>query len=210
MEPYRTLAGPAAAMLQDDLNTDQITPVTRKSTLTPDYAAMLFSRLRFNEDGSENPDFILNRGRYRETRILVGGNNFGCGSSRESAVWALAAFGIRCVVTRSFADIFRENCLKNGVLPVTFAPDAMKRFEALVLDSDGAGDFTADLEAQEIRVPDGTVFPFEIAPAERTALLEGLDDIGMTMKHAADVAAWEQKMRGQKPWLQETRDRRSA
>jgi 3-isopropylmalate/(R)-2-methylmalate dehydratase small subunit len=210
MEPYRTLTGPAAPMLVDDLNTDQITPVQRKSTLTPDYAAMLFSRLRYKEDGGENPDFILNRGRYRDTKILVGGNNFGCGSSREGAVWALAAFGIRCVVARSFADIFRENCLKNGVLPVTFGREAMKRFEALVEQSGGEGDFTADLEAQEIRAPDGASFAFDIAPAERTALLEGLDDIGMTLKHAADVAAWEETMRGQRPWLQEARDRRSA
>jgi 3-isopropylmalate dehydratase small subunit len=210
MEPFRTLTGVAAPMLVDDLNTDQITPVQRKSTLTPDYALMLFSRLRFNEDGTENPDFLLNRPRFRRTRILVSGNNFGCGSSRESAVWAMVAYGIRCVVARSFADIFRENCLKNGVLPVTFPAGDAARFEALTVATDGAAEFTADLEAQEIRGPDGAVFPFDIAPAERTALLEGLDDIGMTLKHAADVAAFEQSVRAARPWLQETRDRRGA
>jgi len=209
MEPFTTLTGVAAPMLVDDLNTDQITPVHREATLDPDYARMLFSRLRFNDDGSENPDFFLNQEPFRETRILVSGNNFGCGSSREGAVWALAAYGIRCVVARSFADIFRENCLKNGVLPVTLAPEDARRFEALVVEADGAAAFTADLVSQRIACPDGTGFAFDIAPGERTALLEGLDDIGLTLKHADDIGAWETRMRGAMPWLQTLADRRA-
>lgn len=202
MEPFTRWSGVAAPMPIDDLNTDQIAPVSRKATLDSDYAAILFGRLRFRDDGSEDPDFLLNRPQFRQTRILVSGHNFGCGSSRESAVWALAAFGIRCVVARSFADIFRENCLKNGVLPVTLAPAEAARFEKMVAEVDGAAPFTADLVAQCIRCPDGSAFAFDIAPAERIALLEGMDDIGMTLKHEDAIAAWERRVAAERPWLQ--------
>lgn len=208
MEPFSTLTGVAAPLLQDDLNTDQIMPVSRSKGLKPDYAKLLFSRWRYREDGSENPDFLLNQPQFRETKILVGGNNFGCGSSREGAVWSLAAFGIRCIVARSFAEIFRENCLKNGVLTVVLPSDQAAAFEALVTENDGAGQFTADLPNQRIVCPDGAEIAFDIVPAERTALLEGLDDIGLTLKHADAVADWEQRMKSERPWLQELADNR--
>ncbi len=146
---------------------------------------------------------MFNRPQFQGARILVSGANFGCGSSREAAVWAMAGYGIRCVVARGFADIFRENCLRNGVLTATLPPDRAAAFEALVTETDGAAPFTADLKTCRIVAPDGTEFPFDIAPAERTALLEGLDDIAMTLKHRADIAAWERKTREERPWLQE-------
>jgi len=207
-EPFTTLTGVAAPLLVDDINTDQITPVQRSRNLHPDYARVLFSGLRYREDGSDSPDFILNQPGFRNTRILVTGSNFGCGSSREGAVWAMAAFGIRCIVARSFADIYRENCLKNGVLPVVLPPADSQVFEAKVIETAGAAPFTADLENQRIRCPDGTGFVFDIAPAERTALLEGLDDIGLTLKHADEIAAWENRTSGERPWLQAPVERR--
>jgi 3-isopropylmalate dehydratase small subunit len=204
-EPFITLTGVAAPLLENDINTDQVAPVMRehRSSIHADYARNLFYRRRFGEDGKENPDFLLNQPAYRQAKILVTGDNFGCGSSRESAVWAMTAYGIRCVVARSFADIYRENCLKNGLLPVTFAPDQAKAFEALVLKTAGAAPFDVDLTRQIIRGPDGSTFKFDIAPGERTALLEGLDDIGLTLKHRDEIANWEQRVRGERPWLQD-------
>ena len=204
-EPFTTLIGAAAPLLENDINTDQVAPVMRehRKSIHADYALNLFYRRRFGEDGKENPDFVLNRPQYRQAKILVTGDNFGCGSSRESAVWAMTAFGIRCIVARSFADIYRENCLKNGLLPVTFAPDQAAAFEAQVAKVDGGAPFSADLVKQTIRCPDGTEFRFDIATGERTALLEGLDDIGLTLKHRDAIADWEQRVRNERPWLQE-------
>ena len=211
-EPFTTLTGVAAPLLEGDVNTDQIAPVMRehRTSIHADYARNLFYRRRFREDGSEDPDFVLNKPQFRAAKILVAGGNFGCGSSRESAVWAMTAYGIRCVVARSFADIYRENCLKNGLLPVTLTPGDGASFEAKVMAADGRAPFTADLENQLVRCPDGTEFRFDIAPGERTALLEGLDDIGVTLKHLDEIAAWEQRTRGQRPWLQEARDSRRS
>lgn len=208
MEPFITLTGVVAPFLEDDLNTDQILPVIRTKGLKPDYAALTFFRRRYLDDGSENPDFILNQPRFRATKMLVGGNNFGCGSSREGAVWSLTAFGIRCIVARSFADIFIDNCLKNGVLTVVLADEHAASFEKLVVETDGAAPFTADLTNQCIRCPDGAEIPFDIGPAERTALLEGLDDIGLTLKHADAVAQFEQRIKSESPWLQSAADSR--
>jgi len=207
-EPFKTLTGIAVPLLENDVNTDQMAPVQTGRGLDTDHAAAFFSRRRFRADGSEDPDCVFNKPQFRGGRILVSGENFGCGSSREGAVWALAAFGFGCVVARSFADIFRENCLRNGVLTVALPPDRAEAFEKLVCATDGAQPFSADLENQRIVAPDGSEFPFEIAPAERTALLEGLDDIGMTLKHRADIAAWEARVRAQRPWLQELPVRR--
>ena len=195
MEPFRQLAGVAAPLLMDDVNTDQIAPAT--SAFEPDYAALLFARWR------AEPEFVLAREPFRRARILVTGNNFGCGSSRESAVWSLAAFGIRCVVARSFADIFRENCLKNGVLPVAFDGDDAAAFERIVVAVDGAGPFQVDLEAQTIVAPDGTRFAFPIAAADRETLLRGLDDIGLTLVHGEEIERWETRTRTELPWAQQ-------
>ena len=199
MEPFISWSGVAAPMLADDINTDQITPVYRD--LHPDYAKLLFARKRKRSDGSDDPDFVLNKPQFKDAKILVAGRNFGCGSSRESAVWAFVAVGIRCIVARSFADIYRDNCLKNGVLPVTLAGEAAA-FETMVVDANGRAPFTADLRAQTITAPGGRQFKFEIAPEDRTILLEGLDDIGLTLKHTQDIAAWEQRASATRPWLQ--------
>jgi len=201
-EPFTTLTGIAVPLIENDINTDQIAPVETSRGLEFDHAALFFTRRRHRPDGGENPDCVFNQPQFQGARILVAGDNFGCGSSREGAVWAMAGYGIRCVVARGFADIFRENCLRNGVLTATLPPDRARAFEALVTETDGAAPFTADLENQRIVAPDGAQFPFDIAPAERTALLEGLDDIAMTLKHRADIAAWERKTSDARPWLQ--------
>jgi 3-isopropylmalate dehydratase small subunit len=194
VEPFRTLDGVAAPLLLDDVNTDQIAPAT--TVFSPDYAALLFARWR------SDPSFVLNHERFRRARILAAGRNFGCGSSRESAVWALVAFGIRCVVARSFAEIFRDNCLKNGVLPVTLDEGDAERFEREVVADDGAASFYVDLVEQTIVAPSGTRFRFAIAEAERNALLNGLDEIGLTLQHAEEIARWEQGMDERRPWAQ--------
>jgi 3-isopropylmalate/(R)-2-methylmalate dehydratase small subunit len=192
MEPFRPVSGPAAPLLMDDVNTDQVAPAT--SAFAPDYAALLFARWR------ADPDFVLSREPFRRARILVTGNNFGCGSSRESAVWTLQAFGIGTVVARSFADSFRENCLKNGLLPVTFEGASADAFERAVVANDGAGAFAVDLQTQTIVAPDGTVYPFTIPPADRDTLLRGLDDIGMTLENIGDIERWETRTRTERPW----------
>jgi len=206
MQPFHTLTGIAAHLLRDDINTDQIVPVNR--CLDPDYAALLFQRARKLPDGRDDPDFPLNRPQFRRPAILVTGRNFGCGSSRESAVWAMLATGIRCIVAKSFADIYRENCLQNGLLPVELPPPEADRLAARVVAVDGADAFTVDLAAQRISGPGGPDIAFEIAAADRMRLLEGLDDIGLTLKHAQDITDWEQRMRKAQPWLQTAVDSR--
>ena len=200
MEPFISLTGVAAPMLADDINTDQITPVYRD--LHPDYAKLLFARKRKRPDGSDDPDFVLNKPQFKDAKILVAGQNFGCGSSRESAVWAFVAVGIRCLVARSFADIYRDNCLKNGVLPVVLAAGDAAAFETLAAETDGKAPFAVDLRTQTITAPGGRQFHFDIAPEDRTILLEGLDDIGLSLKHGNDIAVWEQRAQRERPWLQ--------
>jgi 3-isopropylmalate dehydratase small subunit len=206
MQPFTTLTGIAVPLLQDDINTDQITPINRN--MNPDWAALLFGNARKRPDGSADPDFPLNRPQFRAPGILVTGRNFGCGSSREGAVWAMLATGIRCIVARSFADIYRENCLQNGLLPVELEAADSAAFEARVLAADGAASFTVDLLAQTISGPGGGDLAFELPPADRMRLIEGLDDIGLTLKHAPDIAAWEKRMAGAHPWLQSATDSR--
>jgi 3-isopropylmalate/(R)-2-methylmalate dehydratase small subunit len=202
MEPFRSVTGAAAPLLMDDINTDQIIPSAWLRRMDADLAEGLFAYLRRHPDGTRNSDFVLEQPQFRQARILVTGNNFGCGSSREHAAWAMAAFGIRAVVARSHADIFRENCLKNGILAIALPPEQMDQLVACVEAADGRGPFTVDLEKQEISGPEGYVRPFDIAPHERTALLEGLDDIGLTLKHAEDISAWERRVSAQRPFLQ--------
>lgn len=208
MQPFTRHTAIAAPLLQDDINTDQIAPVLHVRGLKEDYRAMLFHRARRREDGSDNPDFVLNKPQFRNAGILVTGNNFGAGSSRESAVWSMLANDIRVIVARSFADIYRENCLQNGLLPIVLAPAAADAFTARVIAADGAAPFTVDLETQRISGPGGDDIAFEIAPADRTRLLEGLDDIGLTLKHMADIVSWEKRAATAQPWLQTARDGR--
>jgi 3-isopropylmalate/(R)-2-methylmalate dehydratase small subunit len=208
MVPFTTVTGIAAPLIRDDVNTDEITPIQVARTLAPDYAELLFMRTRRRADGSPDPDFVFNKPQFRRPAILVTGRNFGCGSSRESAVWAMLAVGIRCIVAKSMADIYRENCLQNGVLPVELADAAADALAARVVAADGAAPFTVDLVAQHIGGPGGPDIGFEIAAADRTRLLEGLDDIGLTLKHAAEIAAYEQRARDERPWQQTAADSR--
>jgi 3-isopropylmalate/(R)-2-methylmalate dehydratase small subunit len=208
MQPFISHTAVAAPFLKDDVNTDQIAPVLPSRGLKDDYKAMLFHRARRRDDGSEDPDFVLNKPQFRNAGILVTGNNFGAGSSRESAVWSMAANNIRVIVARSFADIYRENCLQNGVLPIVLEPGAADAFIQRVITVDGAGPFTVDLQSQRLSGPGGPDIGFELPPADRTRLLEGLDDIGLTLKHMDDIIGWERRAASEQPWLQTAQDSR--
>ena len=206
MQPFTTLTGVAVPLLQDDINTDQITPINRN--MNPDWAALLFGNARKLPDGGNDPDFPLNKPQFRKPSILVTGRNFGCGSSREGAVWAMIATGIRCSVALSSAEIYRENGLKNGLVPVELKPADSQAFEARVRAANGAAPFTVDLHSQSISGPGGPDLAFEMPPADRIRLLEGLDDIGLSLKHAQDITAWEKRMLSEFPWLQTASDSR--
>jgi 3-isopropylmalate dehydratase small subunit len=202
MEPFRSHTGIAVPLIRDDINTDQIAPVQAMRNLKPDYKTLLFLRARRRDDGSEDHDFVLNKPQFRNPGILVTGHNFGAGSSREAAVWAMLANNIRVIVAKSFADIYRENCLQNGLLPVVLDPAVAAAFEARVIAVDGAAPFSVGLECQRISGPGGPDISFDIAPAERMRLLEGLDDTGLTLKHMDEIKAWEQRTAATQPWLQ--------
>ncbi|MGB8628650.1 MAG: 3-isopropylmalate dehydratase small subunit [Xanthobacteraceae bacterium] len=208
MDPFTSYTGIAVPLVKDDINTDQIAPILHSRGLKEDYRAMLFHRARRREDGSEDPDFVLNKPQFRSPGLLVTGQNFGAGSSRESAVWSMLANGIRVIVAKSFADIYRENCLQNGLLPIVLGGDLADAFIARVLEVDGKAPFTVDLVAQRISGPGGEDIAFEIAAADRTRLLEGLDDIGLTLKHMDEIVNWERRAQATQPWLQSTRDSR--
>jgi 3-isopropylmalate/(R)-2-methylmalate dehydratase small subunit len=208
MERFTTLTAMAVPLIEDDVNTDEICPLQMQRNLNPDYAALLFARRRRRPDGSEIVDFVLNRPQFRHPGILVSGRNFGCGSSREGAVWAMRAIGIRCVIARSLADIFRENILQNGMLPVELRAEDADAFTARVVAADGRAPFTVDLETRRIGGPGGPDIGFDIAPSDRMRLLEGLDDIGLTLKCADEIAAWEARTAAARPWLQQAVDRR--
>src|SRR6516165_7639017 len=164
MQPFRTHTGIAVPLIRDDIDTDQIAPVAAMRDLKPDYKALLFMRARRRDDGSENPDLVLNKPQFRNPGILVTGHNFGAGSSREAAVWSVLANNIRVIVARSFADIYRENCLQNWLLPVVLDSNVADAFEARVIAIDGAAPFTVDLELQRISGPGGPDIAFDIAP----------------------------------------------
>ena len=202
MKAFTSISGVAIPFLENDVNTDQIAPVGGGMKLNEDYAQTLFKNRRRRDDGTEDSGFVFNRPQFRNGAILVSGHNFGCGSSRESAVWVFQAIGISCIVARSFADIYRENCLQNGVLPIALPEDDAVRLEQSVVAANGAGIFTADLVTRTISGPDGLRIGFEIADAERTRLLEGLDDIGLTLRHTVQIEAWEKRVAKSMPWAQ--------
>jgi len=206
MQPFTRLTGVAVPLLRDDINTDEIAPINRD--LNPDWAALLFANTRKRADGSDDPEFPLNKPQFRRPSILITGRNFGCGSSREGAVWAMLATGFRCIVAASFADIYRENCLQNGLLPIELKGADAEAFAARVVATDGAAPFAVDLELQLISGPGGEAIAFDILPADRMRLLEGLDDIDFTLKHAQEIADWEKRMRSERPWLQSAQDAR--
>ena len=201
MDKFNTLTGVAAPLDITNVDTDMIIPKQYLKTIKrTGLGAGLFSEMRFNDDGSENPDFVLNKPAYRQAKILVAGDNFGCGSSREHAPWALLDFGIRCVISTSFADIFYNNCFNNGILPVVVSPeDLEKLFDDARRGANAT--LTVDLEAQEIRGPDGGVVTFDIEPSRKQKLLSGLDDIGITMERAPVIAGFEQRNAGTRPWI---------
>jgi 3-isopropylmalate/(R)-2-methylmalate dehydratase small subunit len=193
MQPFTVLSGVAAPLRVVNVDTDMIIPKQYLKTIhRTGLGKGLFSEKRYREDGSENPDFVLNRPAYRDAKVLVAGDNFGCGSSREHAPWALLDFGIRCVISTSFADIFYNNCFKNGILPIKVSrQDLEKLFDDAERGANAT--LTIDLEKQEIRGPDGGVVTFEIDPFRKHCLLNGLDDIGLTLQKADRIDAFEQR-----------------
>jgi len=201
MDKFTTLEGVAAPLKIINVDTDMIIPKQYLKTIKrTGLGKGLFSEQRYNDDGSENPDFVLNKPAYRSARILVVGDNFGCGSSREHAPWALADFGIKCVISTSFGDIFYNNCFKNGILPIRVSQEELDK---LFDDADRGANatMTIDLEAQEIRGPDGGAIHFEIDPFRKHCLYNGLDDIGLTMQKAVSIDTYEGKASAERPWL---------
>jgi 3-isopropylmalate/(R)-2-methylmalate dehydratase small subunit len=203
MEPWTTLTGVAASLPQDDVDTDQILPTPWLRDPNADMAKGLFGYLRRVPPGKSESDFVLEQPAFRQTRILVCGSNFGCGSSREHAVWAIKAFGVRCLIAASFADVFRENCLRNGVLAIRLPGDEMDALHRDVQSVAGAAPFVVDLQEKRIVRPDGRAIAFEISAHEREALLLGLDDIGLTERHLAEIEQWESTARHSLPFLQD-------
>jgi 3-isopropylmalate/(R)-2-methylmalate dehydratase small subunit len=200
MEKFTVLEGVAAPLRMINVDTDMIIPKQYLKTIKrTGLGKGLFSELRYNADGSENKEFVLNKPAYRNAKILVADDNFGCGSSREHAPWALLDFGIRCVISTSFADIFYNNCFKNGILPIKVSPEDL---EKLFEDADRGANatLTVDLEKQEIRGPDGGVVKFDIDPFRKHCLLNGLDDIGLTMVKNQKIDSYEQKASAARPW----------
>jgi 3-isopropylmalate/(R)-2-methylmalate dehydratase small subunit len=201
MDKFTSLTGIAAPLKITNIDTDMIIPKQYLKTIhRTGLGAGLFSELRYREDGTENPEFVLNKPAYRQAKILVTGDNFGCGSSREHAPWALLDYGIRCVISTSFADIFYNNCFQNGILPIK-VPQA--DLDKLMDDAERGANatLTVDLAAQEIHGPDGGVVRFDIDPFRKHCLLNGLDDIGLTMTKDASIAQFEKTKAQQHSWL---------
>jgi 3-isopropylmalate/(R)-2-methylmalate dehydratase small subunit len=202
MDKFTKLTGVAAPMPLINVDTDMIIPKQFLKTIQRSgLGKNLFDEMRYDQDGNENPGFVLNKPAYRKAEILVAGENFGCGSSREHAPWALLDFGIRCVIAPSFADIFFNNCFKNGILPIVLPQEQVD----LLMDDASRGAnavVTVDLENQTISGPDGGTIPFEVDPFRKHCLLNGLDDIGLTMEKDAAIDAYEAREAATTPWLQ--------
>jgi 3-isopropylmalate/(R)-2-methylmalate dehydratase small subunit len=201
MQKFETLTGVAAPLNIVNIDTDMIIPKQFLKTIKrTGLGKSLFFEMRYTQEGQEIGDFVLNRPSYRKAEILVAGDNFGCGSSREHAPWALLDFGIRCVISTSFADIFYNNCFKNGILPIKVSAEELKK---LMDDAERGSNatLTIDLPKQEIRGPDGGTIKFEIDPFRKHCLLNGLDDIGLTLEKAASIDTFEAKQKTAQPWL---------
>ena len=201
MDKFTVLEGVAAPLPAINIDTDKIIPARHlKSVKRTGFGQFLFEPLRYRPDGSENPDFVLNKPAYRKAEILVAGDNFGCGSSREHAPWALLQFGIRAVIAPSFADIFYNNCFQNGVLPIKLPAETVR----LLMDDAEKGAnarLTIDLEKQMITRPDGSTVRFEIDPFRKHCMLNGLDDIGLTLQKEGAITAYEAKNHTAQPWV---------
>ena len=200
MDKFTTLTGVAAPMPLVNIDTDMIIPKQFLKTIQRSgLGKNLFDEMRYTQDGKEIPDFVLNQPAYRNAQIIVAGDNFGCGSSREHAPWALLDFGIRCVISTSFADIFYNNCFKNGILPVVLPQAAV---DHLMDDARKGANarITVDLTAQTVTASDGTTFAFEVDAFKKHCLLNGLDDIGLTLEKAAAIDSYEAKAATLRPW----------
>jgi 3-isopropylmalate/(R)-2-methylmalate dehydratase small subunit len=201
MQPFTDLHAKAAPLDMANLDTDQIIPKQFLKTVEREGLGKgLFYDLRFDEAGRPRPEFVLNDPRYAGVGVLIAGDNFGCGSSREHAPWALLDYGVRCVIAPSFADIFYNNCFQNGLLPVALPEDAVR---ALMDEAKGGNHvFAVDLQSQTVTSPSGKAFRFEIDAARKAKLLEGLDAIGETLQHAGDIDVYESRQGLTQPWLQ--------
>lgn len=201
MEPLRRLSGPAAPLFEHNIDTDQLCPKVHLKRLTRSgFAQALFSDRRYDAAGAERPDFVLNQAPWRQAVVLIAGDNFGSGSSREHAVWALADFGIRCVIAPSFGDIFFQNTVNSGLLAIRLPLAQVAELAALAQRLPGAA-WEVDLERQAVLPPGAEPIAFAIEPSRRQRLLEGLDEIGMTLRHRAAVEAFEARQRAAEPWL---------
>jgi len=201
MQKFDKLTGVAAPLNILNIDTDMIIPKQFLKTIKRSgLGKNLFDEMRYRHDGSENDDFVLNRAPYRNAEILVAGDNFGCGSSREHAPWALLDFGVRCVISTSFADIFYNNCFKNGILPIVVSADDRDALMADASDTENP-ELSVDLVNQTIHRPNGPTVSFEIDPFRKKCLLEGLDDIGLTLAKADDIDSYEAKREKDQPWL---------
>jgi 3-isopropylmalate/(R)-2-methylmalate dehydratase small subunit len=200
MKPFTVVTGVAVPLPMANVDTDVIIRVERMTSRSPaGLRKYAFEALRYMPDGTENPDCLLNQPAFRDAPILIAGSNFGCGSSREPAVWALMALGIRCVIAESFGDIFFSNCFQNGVLALTLSQPAI---EALTADAAGGGTgFCVDLVQQRVVAPSGTAFPFQVDPQRRESLIEGLDEVGQTLKLTDAITQWQAQDRIARPWV---------
>ncbi|RVU37978.1 3-isopropylmalate dehydratase small subunit [Hwanghaeella grinnelliae] len=202
MQKFKTLTGIAAPLNMFNVDTDMIIPKQFLKTIErTGLGKHLFDEMRYDpETGEEKPDFVLNKPQYRQSEILVAGDNFGCGSSREHAPWALLDFGIRCVLAPSFADIFYNNCFKNGIVPIKLPREVIDKLMDKA-DRGSNATFTVDLENQVITDPDGEEIPFELDAFRKHCLLNGLDDIGLTLQNEKKIDTFEDKQGGGQPWL---------
>jgi 3-isopropylmalate/(R)-2-methylmalate dehydratase small subunit len=201
MQKFDKLEGIAAPMDIINIDTDMIIPKQFLKTIKRSgLGKSLFFEMRFTNDGDEKADFVLNKPAYRQSQILVAGDNFGCGSSREHAPWALLDYGIRCVISTSFADIFYNNCFKNGILPIKVSPDERDALLADASDTENP-ELKIDLESQTISRPNGAAISFEIDPFRKECLLNGLDDIGLTLEKTEAISSYEEGRKSSMPWL---------
>ena len=202
MEKFAVLKGIAAPLMVPNIDTDRIIRIEPCAGVPRErQGEYLLEMMRLRPDGSENPDFVLNRPPFRKAKILLAAENFGCGSSRENAVWALMGWGLRCVIAASFGDIFAGNCFQNGMLPLRLPAATVERLAADIETDARNATLTVDLERQQIVTAAGESIDFEVEPLRRRMLLEGLDEIGLTLQHEAEIAAFRRRDRAARPWL---------
>ncbi len=201
MDKFTTLTGVAAPMNMINIDTDMIIPKKYLKTIKrTGLGSALFAEIRYDEQGNDKPDFILNQDGYKDAKILVAGENFGCGSSREHAPWALLDFGIRSIIAPSFADIFFNNTFKNGILPIKLPEERVNELLRFLLELPGA-EITIDLPNQTVQGPDGKTDSFDVDPFRKECLIEGLDDIGLTLQREASITSYESKISAGRPWV---------